>query len=163
LFAGALHPLTGPDHLLAMLASGLLAVRIGTRRALWVVPCAFVGLMIFGGVQAYLGWPLAHAEWGVGASVLVLGLMVALAPRLPLTVGAGCVGLFAHFHGHAHVAELGGSAPLPYMAGFVVMTLALHAGAIGAGVLAVRARRPTMVRFAGAAIAGGFALLLIAI
>jgi urease accessory protein len=160
--AGALHPLTGADHLLAMLASGLLAVRIGTRRALWIVPATFVGLMLFGGALAYLGLPLPHAEWGIGASVLVLGLMVALLPRIPLTAGAACVGLFALFHGHAHVAELGGQALLPYMTGFVIMTLALHASAIAGGTWAVRADRPRALRFAGGAIAAGFALLLLA-
>jgi urease accessory protein len=160
--AGMLHPLTGFDHLLAMLASGLLAVRIGTRRALWLVPAAFVGLMLLGGGLAYIGLPLPRAEWGISASVLVLGLMVALLPRIPLSVGVGCVGLFALFHGHAHVAELGGQALLPYMAGFVLTTLALHAGAIASGTWAVRAERPGALRFAGAAVAVGFALLLCA-
>ena len=162
LVAGALHPLTGADHLLAMLASGLLAVRIGTRRALWILPCAFAGLMVAGGVLAYFGMPLPHAEGGISLSVLVLGLMVALLPRVPLSFAAGLVGLFAIFHGHAHVAELGGGqALLPYMAGFAATTLALHAGAIGAGVWAVHSAQPRAIRFAGAAIAAGFALLLL--
>jgi urease accessory protein len=158
--AGALHPLTGVDHLFAMVASGLLALRIGTRRALWIVPGAFVGLMVLGGALAYFGLPLPRAEWAISASVLVLGLMVALLPRIPLAAGAGCVGLFAVFHGHAHVAELGTAALLPYMAGFVLMTMALHAGAIASGLWAVRAQRPRALRLAGAAITIAFASLL---
>lgn len=159
--AGALHPLTGADHLLAMLASGLLAVRIGTRRALWLVPATFVSLMLLGGVLAYAGLSLPHPEWGISLSVIVLGMAVSMLPSVPLELGAGLVGLFALFHGHAHVAELGGQALLPYVIGFTLATLALHAVAIGGGVMAVRTRRPDLVRWAGAAVAAGFGFLLI--
>jgi len=158
---GALHPFSGADHLLAMLASGLLAVRVGTRRAIWAVPMAFVGLMVVGGMLAFAGVPLPHVEWAIGLSVIVLALAVAMLPRVPLAVAAGLVGVFAICHGHAHVAEIGGAALLPYAAGFVAATLALHATAIGAGTLALRAERPSAVRWAGAAIAVCFALLLI--
>lgn len=161
LVAGAMHPLSGADHLLAMLASGLLAVRVGTRRALWVVPASFVGLMVFGGLLALAGLPLPHVEWAISMSVIVIALAVAMLPRVPLAVAAGLVGLFAICHGHAHVAEMGGVALLPYAAGFVAATIALHATAIGAGSLALRADRPRAVRWAGVAIAAGFALVLI--
>ncbi len=160
-FAGAMHPLMGLDHLLAMFASGLLAVRIGTRRALWIVPASFVVWMVLGGVLAFAGVPLPHAEWGIALSVIVLGLAVAVLPSVPLPVGVGLVGLFALFHGHAHVAELGGHAVLPYMTGFVLATMTLHAAAIAVGVLALKSRQPRFVRFAGAAIATSFAALLI--
>lgn len=161
LLAGALHPLTGPDHLLAMLASGLLAVRIGTRQALGIVPLSFVGLMLIGGALAALGLPLPHAEWGISLSVIVLGAAVAMLPSIPLGAGAALVGLFALFHGHAHVAELGGQALLPYMLGFVLATLILHMTAIGGGLLATRAGRPFAIRVAGAAITALFAVMLV--
>jgi urease accessory protein len=161
LVAGAMHPLSGADHLLAMLASGLLAVRVGTRRALWIVPAAFVGLMMFGGLLALAGLPLPHVEWAISMSVIAIGLAVAMLPRVPLAVAAGWVGLFAICHGHAHVAEMGSASLLPYALGFVATTIALHASAIGAGSLALRAERPRAIRWAGAAIAICFAVLLI--
>lgn len=159
--AGAAHPLLGADHLLAVLASGLLAVRVGSRRALWVVPVSFVALMLFGGLLAYAAVPLPHGERAVALSVIVLGLAVAMLPSVPLQLAAGAVGLFAVFHGHAHVAEFGGAALVPYMAGFAVSTLALHAAAIAAALGAADAARAPLVRLAGAAIAAGFASVLL--
>lgn len=161
LVAGVMHPLSGADHLLAMLASGLLAVRVGTRQALWIIPASFAGLMIAGGLIALAGVPLPHAEWAISMSVIVIALAVAMLPRVPLAVAAGLVGLFAIFHGHAHVAEMGTASLLPYATGFVAATLALHVGAIGAGSLALRAERPRAVRWAGVAIAACFAVMLI--
>lgn len=158
--AGALHPLLGIDHLLAVLASGLLAVRIGTRRALWLVPLSFVGVMLCGGFLAAVGVPLLPAEWGVALSVIVLGLIVAALPRVPLSAGVGLAALFAVCHGHAHVMEASSRALLPYMAGFTIVTLALHAAAIGAGLAARWSARPQLIRLAGASIAAGFALML---
>jgi urease accessory protein len=162
LVSGVVHPLTGLDHLLAMLASGLLAVRVGTRRALWLIPASFVGLMLVGGGLALAGLPLPQAEWGVSLSVIVLGLMVAMLPSVPLGIAAACVGVFAVCHGHAHVAELGGQAVVPFILGFTASTLMLHLAAIGGGVLAVRAQRPRLVRLAGAGIAAAFAFVLVA-
>ncbi len=159
LAAGALHPLLGLDHLLAALASGLLAVRIGTRRACWLVPAAFAGSMLLGGALAATGLALPPAEWGIALSVLVLGLLVA-APKARLGGSAGVVAVFAACHGHAHVAELSGQALAPYMAGILTVTLLLHAAAIAAGVAAMQSRREPAVRLAGAAIATGFAVLL---
>jgi urease accessory protein len=160
---GALHPLLGADHLLAALASGLLAVRIGSRRALWAVPATFIALMLLGGALAASGLPLPQAEWGIMISVIVLGLMVAALPKVSLPVAALLVGLFALCHGHAHVAELGATALLPYMIGFALTTAALHAASIGTGLLAIQINRAGAVRFAGAAIAAAFVLTLITI
>lgn len=159
--SGMLHPLMGMDHLLAMLASGLLAVRLATGRALWVIPLSFVGLMIGGGVLAAAGAPLHQAEWGIAVSVIVLGLIVAVMPNVPLGAAVTLIGLFAVCHGHAHVAEAGSAALLPYMAGFAVATLVLHAAAITFGLAAQRVRRPHLVRFAGAGIVVGFMALLL--
>lgn len=160
LAAGAMHPVLGLDHLLAMLASGLVAVRAAQRRALWAVPAAFAGLMVAGGGLAWAGAPLPAAEWGIALSVIVLGLAAAALPVTPTWAAAAMVGLFAVCHGHAHVAELGGHAVLPYVLGFVASTLALHAVAIAAGLALKRADRPMAVRFAGGAIAAAFTVVL---
>jgi len=117
--AGLAHPLFGLDHLLAMVAVGLWAGRIGGR-ARWLVPSAFVAAMLIGSL---LPVALPSVETGILGSVLILGLLVAWAPKLPLWVPALVVGLFALAHGHAHGAELsGGAATL----GFLLATAALH-------------------------------------
>ena len=132
--AGFSHPLVGLDHILAMIAVGLWAAMLGGR-ALLAVPAAFVGTMIAGFALATTGVALPLVEPMVAASVVVLGLVVAMAVRLPATAGALLVGAFALFHGHAHGVELGAAAVLPYLAGFAVATALLHGAGIGSGYL----------------------------
>lgn len=131
---GFLHPLSGIDHILAMVAVGLFAVNLGGA-ALWLVPSAFVGTMIFGGVLGYYGWPLPMVEEGIGFSVVIMGLAIALGVRLPTIAAMALVGLFAVFHGHAHGTEgIGlGISFLPYAAGFVAATGLLHVSGIALG------------------------------
>ena len=158
---GFLHPLLGLDHLLAALASGLLAVRIGGRRALWLVPASFVALMFAGGALAAAEVSIPQAEWGITLSVLVLGLAVAMTPRLPLAAGVALIGLFAICHGHAHVAELGGNVLPAYLTGLALGTLLIQLAGIGLGLWAMRIERPVLIRLAGAAISCGFLFLLL--
>ena len=129
---GFVHPLIGIDHVLAMVAVGLYAASLGGA-ALWLVPCAFVGMMIVGGVIGYGGIPLPLVEQAIGLSVVVMGLAVALGVRLPVVVAMGLVGLFALFHGHAHGSEAELASFLPYAAGFIVATVALHVAGISLG------------------------------
>jgi urease accessory protein len=130
---GFVHPLGGIDHVLAMVAVGLYAASLGGA-ALWLVPCAFVGMMIVGGVIGYGGIPLPLVEQAIGLSVVAMGLAIALGVRLPVVLAMGLVGLFALFHGHAHGSEGAELASfLPYAAGFIVATVALHAAGIGLG------------------------------
>jgi urease accessory protein len=117
--AGLAHPLFGLDHLLAMVAVGLWAGRIGGQ-ARWLVPLAFLTAMLLGSLLA-LELPLV--ETGIVGSVVILGLLVAVAPKLPLWVPTLVVGLFAVLHGHAHGTELSGGAAT---IGFLLATAALH-------------------------------------
>jgi urease accessory protein len=130
--AGFTHPLFGLDHILAMVAVGLWAAMLGGR-AIWIVPAAFVGTMALGFGLAMAGVGLPFVEPLILASVVVLGLVVAAAVRLPAVAGALLVGAFALFHGHAHGAELGAATALPYLFGFVVATALLHAAGIALG------------------------------
>ena len=140
--AGLAHPLGGADHLLAMVAVGWLAARIGGQ-ALWSVPLAFVALMVGGGLLALTGIALPLVETLIAVSVIVLGLALIGGRRLTATVAMALVGFFAVFHGHAHLTEMpiagvdGG--PLAYGAGFVLATACLHLVGIGLGLLAERA------------------------
>jgi urease accessory protein len=131
---GLLHPLNGLDHILAMVAVGLYAANLGGR-ALWLVPSAFVGTMILGGLLGYYGWPLPMVEAGIGLSVVVMGMAIAIGVRLPTIAAMALVGVFALFHGHAHGSEGAGLgiAFLPYAAGFVAATGVLHLSGIALG------------------------------
>ena len=147
------HPIGGADHLLAMVAVGLWAAQVGGR-ALWVVPCTFVGVMIFGGILGFTGVPVPFIEQGILLSVLILGILIAGAFKVPLVYSAMIVGLFAIFHGHAHGAEMpvamGAAA---YTIGFALATAMLHLAGIGLGMLVSRINLPAVTRFAGGAIA----------
>ena len=103
LFAGLAHPVSGPDHLTVMLAVGALAALKGGR-ALWLWPASFVGVMIAGALLGMAQVQLPLVEPAILASVVVLGLLVALAVNLPTWLGALVIGVSALFHGHAHGA-----------------------------------------------------------
>jgi urease accessory protein len=150
--AGFDHPLSGLDHMTVMIAVGLWAALKGGR-ALWVWPAAFVGVMLVGGALGMAHVPIPFVEPGILASVVALGLLVALAVDLPIGVGAAIIGLFALFHGHAHGTEVPETASgIEYMAGFALATALLHAAGIGAVVL-LGVRFRAVVRIAGAACA----------
>ncbi|MBD9387397.1 HupE/UreJ family protein [Agrobacterium sp. AGB01] len=130
--AGFSHPLFGADHILAMVAVGIWAAQIGGR-ALWVVPFAFVGTMAIGFMMALGGIDLPFVEPAILASVIALGLLVAMAARFPVSAAAAVVGIFALFHGHAHGGELGSAGALQFGVGFVIATALLHVAGIAAG------------------------------
>ena len=136
---GFLHPLDGVDHVLAMVCVGFLAFSLGGR-ARWAIPVTFVAMMIAGGVLGVTGSVVPGVEQGIATSVLIFGILIALAGRVPLPTVIALVGLFATFHGVAHGKEgaIGGSIPFFYFLGFLLATVALHAVgiALGAGFLA---------------------------
>lgn len=150
---GFVHPFSGLDHMLAMVAVGLWAAQRGGK-ALWVVPGAFIGIMVVGGLAGFLGLKLPFVETGIAASLMVLGLLIACALPLPVAAMAAVVGLFAFFHGHAHGTELPEAAsPAAYAGGFVLATATLHAFGVGTGLLLKRPAGQIAVRLSGAAIA----------
>ena len=159
--SGFKHPFTGLDHMLAMVAVGLWAGLNGGR-ALWVWPVAFVGVMVLGGALGISGFAMPMVEAGILASVVVLGLLVLAAAKLPVAAGAILVSAFALLHGHAHGAELpGDAAAITYAAGFAIATAVLHAIGIGVSRMAASANGRLAVRGAGALVAAaGVALAL---
>lgn len=133
LLSGLYHPVSGLDHVLAMVAVGIWGAQLGAP-AIWVLPVTFPVVMAFGGMVALLGVGLPGIEVGIGLSALLLGAMVALERRPNLWVAAALVGFFAVFHGYAHGTELPeGESGLFYSIGFVVATGGLHAAGIGVG------------------------------
>jgi len=133
LASGFVHPFSGLDHILAMVAVGLFAAQLGGR-ALWAVPASFVGMMAAAGVAGMSGIALSLTETGIALSVIVLGGAVALRLALPVAAATALVGFFAIFHGYAHGLETPETASgLLYGLGFVAATAALHALGIGLG------------------------------
>jgi urease accessory protein len=129
--AGAVHPLSGIDHVAVMLAVGLWAALKGGR-AVWAWPAVFVGVMLLGGALGMAQVPLPFVEPAILASVVALGLLVALAADLPLSLGAAVIAVFALAHGYAHGMEApGGESGATYLAGFALATASLHAVGIG--------------------------------
>lgn len=130
--AGFSHPLFGLDHILVMVAVGLWAAQIGGK-ALWAVPAAFVTTMAIGFGLALAGIDLPFVEPAILASVVALGLLVAMAVRLDTVMSAAIVAVFALFHGHAHGGELGSAGALSFGVGFVIATALLHGSGIALG------------------------------
>ena len=155
LLSGLLHPVSGLDHVLAMLAVGIWGAQMGPP-AIWVLPVTFPMVMALGGMLSLVGVPVPGVEIGIGLSAVLLGLMVALERRPDLRVAAVLVGFFAIFHGYAHGAELpDGQSGILYSIGFVVSTGTLHASGIGIGLIHRWDRGKRALRIAGAGIAAG--------
>lgn len=163
MLTGFLHPLTGLDHILCMVAVGVFAFVLGGR-ALILVPLSFVGMMTVGFLLGASGMNLPFVELGIGLSSVVIGAVAASGRSMPVTAAMGLVGLFAIFHGHAHGAEMPADAGgLEFALGFMAATALLHlagiAGALGVARLAGRYGRP-LAQVAGALFAlGGLGVL----
>jgi urease accessory protein len=134
--SGLLHPFTGWDHVLAMIAVGILAVRLGAPRLL---PAAFIAALCAGAAIGRWTGPVSGLEQAIAATVFILGLLIALRARMPASMGAAWAGAFALLHGAAHGAEMPATAgALAYGCGFVLATLILLAAGVAAGRLAAR-------------------------
>lgn len=151
--AGLSHPLFGADHILVMVAVGIWAAQIAAtdagKRALMIVPLAFVAVMALGFALALSGVELPFVEPAILASVIALGLLVAMAARVPTGAAAAIVGIFALFHGHAHGGELGSAGAFEFATGFMLATALLHVAGIGIG-LAIAKLGPAAARIIGA-------------
>ncbi|MBE7186168.1 MAG: HupE/UreJ family protein [Methylobacterium mesophilicum] len=157
------HPIGGLDHILAMVAVGVFAYVLGGK-ALWLVPSAFVGMMIVGFGLGVGQVDVPFVELGIALSSIVIGGAAALGRPMPVGVAMALVGAFAIFHGHAHGAEMPDTAGgLTYAAGFICATALLHAAgiALAFGVASLIGKYGrTTARAAGAAFAiGGVGIL----
>ncbi len=151
--AGFLHPLTGFDHLLAMVCVGIWGAELGAP-AIWLLPIAFPLIMAFGGALGVVGVPLPAGELLVAISVVVLGALVAWGRRMPIAAALAVVAVFAVAHGHAHGSELPGAADaVAFTVGFVMATGLLHLAGIGIGVLAHWPRGVAAIRASGLMVA----------
>ena len=157
---GFRHPISGLDHVLAMVAVGLWGAQLGSP-AIWLLPVAFPMVMAFGGMLGLMGVPLPGIEYGIAASAIALGAAVMFEWKPPLALAAALVGVFATFHGHAHGTELPpGQSALLYSMGFVIATGCLHAVGIGIGTVHRWPWGQRLLRVAGALVSMGGVLFL---
>ena len=160
LVAGLHHPISGLDHVLAMVSVGMWGAQLGAP-AVWLLPVTFPMVMAFGGMLGLMGVRLPGVEVGIAVSGIILGLAVLLEWRPAVRVSAVVVGFFAIFHGHAHGSELpAGASGLHYSIGFVVATGTLHAIGIGIGVIHRWGWGRVVLRVAGGLVAAAGAFFL---
>ena len=150
---GLRHPVSGLDHVLAMISVGLWGAQLGPP-AIWLLPVTFPMVMAIGGFLGLIGIPLPGVEYGIALSAILLGLMVAREARPALGAAVALVAFFAVFHGHAHGTELPpGQSGLLYSIGFVIATGLLHATGIAIGLVHRWPAGRIALRIAGAAVA----------
>ena len=163
LMAGLMHPVFGPDHLLAMICVGVVSVQLGGHN-IWRIPLAFVGGMTMGAALGILQFTLPYTELGIAASVLVLGMGIVLAHRrMPPWPITALIAFFGALHGHAHGVEIPRSAsPALYTLGFLISTSVLHIfGMLIGEVASMQKWLWRGLRFTGGAVsASGVAFLL---
>lgn len=149
--AGFLHPLSGADHLLAMLAAGIWSVRQKGGDAL--LPAAFLAMLLLGALSAMAGLRIPGLETGIAATVALSGCLLAAAIRMPVWAGMVVLGSFAVLHGSAHGLELPQASSA---AGFMLASALLLWTGRGIGTLLTSA----VLRLAGAGVAAaGLALM----
>jgi len=155
---GILHPWSGLDHLIAMLAVGMWGAQLGGRMR-WALPLSFVTMMLVGAALGLGGAHLGAVEQSIAASVCVLGLLLGTAVRLPLIACMALTSCFAIFHGYAHAGEATAGGAVLYTAGFATSTALLHA--LGFGIAMALREHQRVLRWTGAAIAlSGVAMLI---
>jgi urease accessory protein len=159
--AGVQHPLSGIDHLLAMIAVGLWAGLCGGRRE-WLWPAAFVFSMVAGGVLGMSAVVAIPVEPAILTSVMVLGFATALSLRAPPVLGGMLIAVFGLAHGYAHGTEMPQTAhALGFAAGFTLATATLHMAGLLAAARLRQLRLDFLARFAGGGIViAGIGLIL---
>ncbi len=162
LAAGFAHPLTGLDHLIAMLAIGLWASQLGGPSVV-MLPVTFVSVMLVGAVASMYGLNLPLVEPVIVASLLVVGLLVACAAKLPMSAGIVITAAFAFFHGAAHGQETGEASPLLFAIGALLATILLHIIGVMLGSMLKAKASELAVRIIGSTVAAAGLLMMIGV
>jgi len=139
-FAGFMHPLTGWDHLLVMLAVGVWAAKLGGK-ARWQLPLTFMGMMVVGAVLGIAGMSFDGVETAIAASVMAMGLLLIISLPMQLSAQLGITALFAILHGMSHGLELQTPSQLTAFAGMLIATAMLHATGVLIGSQQVKLRK----------------------
>jgi urease accessory protein len=154
---GFIHPFTGADHLMAMVAVGYWAGQFGGRMR-FAIPAIFAAVMVFGAALGFHAEAPGFIEYGIAASVAVMGLLIAFDVKMAFAPAAALVGAFAFCHGFAHGAEApAAAAQAHFFSGFVFASLILQGAGLG---LAMMRPAQSLSRLAGALVALGGAWML---
>jgi len=124
-YAGFMHPLTGWDHLLVMLAIGMWAAKLGGK-ARWQLPLTFVAIMAMGAVLGLSGLSFDYVETAIAASVMAMGVLLMMSLPINKLMQLSITAIFALFHGMAHGVELQSQSSLATLGGMLVATTMLH-------------------------------------
>lgn len=156
MMAGLLHPLLGWDHLLAMVAVGMLAV-MGRQKLAWQLPVAFVSFMLIGALMGINGIAIPAVESGILLSLIALGGFLAFGRRTMsayVPVLSACCAVFGMLHGNAHGLELPATAQATsYIAGFTLATIALHLAGCALASFSASKAQPVLLKVSGIVIA----------
>lgn len=154
--SGFTHPIFGLDHLLSMIAVGIISTQLPNKRAIWTLPATFVASMILGGYAGMSGAEVGFIETGIALSVVLLGTSIYFGSALPAKLIYGFVVFFGACHGFAHGAEMPEQAhPELFVGGFVLATILIHLVGVSIGLFTTRiAKAGNLLRFAGGVIAG---------
>jgi urease accessory protein len=160
--SGFLHPLTGPDHVLAMTGAGMWAAFLSARKpaAALFVPLAFVVMMAFGAAAGFAGIKLPFSEAGIIASIFMLGGLVLAAVRVPTATAMLVVGWFALLHGYSHALEAPAGDPGRYILGFLAATALLQGLGLGLGRVVQKLTGNLGLQALGGLVMAGGALVL---
>jgi urease accessory protein len=149
---GLAHPVSGLDHIAAMIGVGIWAAQLGGRARI-LVPVAFLAAMMLGSSLSIAGVPVSGVEQGIAASLFLLGLLLIAQCRLPIAIAMSLAAAFAVFHGLSHGGEMSSATqPLTYGLGFIVSTAVLHLSGLCLAILPSQINRPATIRLAGAAL-----------
>ncbi|HYE04932.1 MAG TPA: HupE/UreJ family protein [Planctomycetota bacterium] len=148
--AGLAHPWLGIDHLLAMAATGAIAMRQSGGARLATPTMFLIGILL----GSFAAVPIAGGEAAVALSVVALGVLLASAATAPAGIVMGLALVAGAVHGNVHIAELppavGASA---WTAGFICASAALHALGALVAVALVRAGAQRGLRWSGGGLA----------
>lgn len=149
--SGLLHPLTGIDHILAMVAVGAWSAQIGGR-GIYLVPCCFLVMMVIGGVAGTTIIAINNIDWLISFSIILLGLAIFIDKKVSVFIAGLAVGAFGFTHGYAHGAEIPHNLNVyEYIIGFTITTLALHfIGAVGGLLILEERKGPKQLQVLGA-------------
>jgi len=131
--SGFLHPMSGLDHILAMVGVGMVAFHASSKQYMLLI--AFMGAMVVAAFAGSYGVPFFGVEEGILLSVAVVFGLIGVAQKLSIGVLFPVIAFFGLFHGYAHGAEFMGGNFLAFVSGFFVSTLILHLSGIALAAL----------------------------
>lgn len=148
---GLAHPIGGLDHLLAMIAVGVVARSFdGMQR--WLLPLTFLTSMTLGALLGAAHFDVPFVEVFIALSLVGFGIIVARAGQ-SFGVAATLTAAFALFHGHAHGTEMIGASASAYFVGFLIATTSLHALGLYLAHRLPKQHRALSLRIGGAGVA----------